>query len=140
MSEVLFDPRYVIKTDDTSMMDQDGPDLSNTTNLPFLPITHLVRQALNGVDIDVRSSLLSNIIVTGGSSLMPGLVERLHSELYTVIPGSKIKISAPGSTTERKYSAWIGGSILSSLGTFHQLWVSKQQYEEMGTAVEKKMH
>jgi actin-related protein len=41
---------------------------------------------------------------------------------------------------ERKFGPWLGGSIMSSLGTFHQLWISKQQYEEMGTAVEKKLH
>ena len=35
----------------------------------------------------------------------------------------KIKIIAP---PERKYSVWIGGSILASLSTFQQMWISKQ--------------
>lgn len=34
----------------------------------------------------------------------------------------KVKIVAP---PERKYSVWIGGSILSSLSTFQQMWISK---------------
>lgn len=43
-------------------------------------------------------------------------------------------ISAPGAT-ERRFGAWTGGSILSSLGSFQQMWVSKQEYEEGGKAV-----
>jgi actin len=41
----------------------------------------------------------------------------------------KIKIIAP---PERKYSVWIGGSILASLSTFQQMWISKQEYDEWG--------
>merc|ERR1712192_237224 len=41
----------------------------------------------------------------------------------------KIKIIAP---PERKYSVWIGGSILASLSTFQQMWISKQEYDESG--------
>merc|ERR1711972_1060499 len=33
---------------------------------------------------------------------------------------------------ERKYSVWIGGSILSSLSTFQQMWITKQEYDECG--------
>ncbi|CAN0338213.1 unnamed protein product, partial [Scytosiphon promiscuus] len=36
------------------------------------------------------------------------------------------------SPIERRFSVWIGGSILCSLGTFQQLWLSKRQYEEQG--------
>ncbi len=35
----------------------------------------------------------------------------------------------PGNPIERRYAAWLGGSILASLGTFHQLWISKQEWE-----------
>jgi actin-related protein len=44
----------------------------------------------------------------------------------------KIKIITP---PERKYSAWIGGSILASLSTFQQMWISKQEYNESGPSV-----
>ncbi|KFG54126.1 actin-related protein ARP1, partial [Toxoplasma gondii MAS] len=43
-----------------------------------------------------------------------------------------IRISAP---PERKYSTWIGGSILASLATFKKMWVSKQEYEEYGAGI-----
>ena len=44
----------------------------------------------------------------------------------------KIKIVAP---PERKYSVWIGGSILASLSTFQQMWISKQEYDESGPQI-----
>ncbi|WP_347452173.1 hypothetical protein [Acinetobacter baumannii] len=44
----------------------------------------------------------------------------------------KIKIVAP---PERKYSVWIGGSILASLPTFQQMCISKQEYDESGPSI-----
>lgn len=37
-----------------------------------------------------------------------------------------------GGTTERKYSSWLGGSILGSLGSFHEMWMSQSEYSEHG--------
>lgn len=39
------------------------------------------------------------------------------------------KIHAPGNPVERRYGGWLGGSILASLGTFHQLWISKEEWQ-----------
>lgn len=36
---------------------------------------------------------------------------------------------------ERLYSTWIGGSILASLDTFRQMWVSKREWDEEGARV-----
>jgi actin-related protein len=44
----------------------------------------------------------------------------------------KVRIHASGHPTERRFSSWLGGSILASLGTFHQLWISKEEWEEYG--------
>merc|ERR1712168_26190 len=44
----------------------------------------------------------------------------------------KIKIIAP---PERKYSVWIGGSILASLSTFQEMWISKQEFDEAGPGI-----
>ncbi|CCH43928.1 Actin-1 [Wickerhamomyces ciferrii] len=92
----------------------------------------LTAHALSLVDVDLRAQLAHNIIVTGSSSLIPGLNDRLMSELQKAHPGLKIRIHASGNTAERKFQSWIGGSVLSSLGTFHQLWVSKKEFEEVG--------
>ena len=47
----------------------------------------------------------------------------------------EIRIVAP---PERRYSVWIGGSILSSLKTFQRLWVSRKEYQEQGPGVIKR--
>lgn len=97
-----------------------------------LGISRLIQTVLNRTDIDLRPQLANNIVLTGATSLIPRLNERLHKELTDHNPSLKIRIHSVGNTTERKYSSWIGGSILASLGTFHQLWVSKQEYDEVG--------
>ncbi len=75
------------------------------------------------------------MVVVGGGSLVPGLVDRINLEMGLRFPGSKIKIHSPGNTVERKYSAWLGGSILASLGTFHQLWVAAEEWKEHGPSI-----
>jgi len=65
--------------------------------------------------------------------MFAGIASRIQKELEALAPSSmKIKVVAP---PERQYSVWIGGSILSSLSTFQQMWVSKNEYEEMGPSI-----
>jgi actin-related protein 4 len=56
----------------------------------------------------------------------------IHAEY---LQQAKPKISAPASTVERKFAPWLGGSILASLGTFHQLWIAREEYMEMGRTI-----
>ncbi|KAI8275714.1 Actin-related protein 4 [Colletotrichum sp. SAR11_57] len=101
-------------------------------------IPELIRAALNAVDVDLRPNLLGNIVVTGSTSLLNGFNDRLNNELTTMYPGLKIKIHAAGLSSERRFGAWIGGSILASLGTFHQMWISRKEYEENGVSIVEK--
>jgi len=109
-------------------------DSSSTYSDSMLPLQKLIHRSLTEIlDIDLRKELSSNIVLTGGASLFPTLDKRLSVELGTVLPSSyKYKIVASKNTVENRYSAWIGGSILSSLGSFQQLWLSKKEYEECG--------
>ena len=71
--------------------------------------------------------------LSGGTTMYPGIAERLTKEVTTLAPAAvKIKVVAP---PERKYSVWIGGSILSSLSTFQQMWISKAEYDEAGPSI-----
>ena len=101
-------------------------------------ILGMVTAAIMGVDMDLRPALLSNIVITGGSTLINGFVDRLNQELIQMYPGMRIKIQAAGLMQERRFGSWIGGSILGSLGTFHQMWVSRKEYEELGAGVVEK--
>lgn len=82
----------------------------------------------------------ANIIPVGGNTLMPGLIERAQKQLATSVTSSiKVRLQTANSNMERQNSAWIGGSILASLGSFQQMWFSKAEYEEYGAAlIEKK--
>ncbi|KAK1453912.1 actin, partial [Colletotrichum melonis] len=84
-------------------------------------------------DVDVRKDLYGNIVMSGGTTMYPGLSDRMQKEITSLAPSSmKVKIIAP---PERKYSVWIGGSILASLSTFQQMWISKQEYDESGPSI-----
>ena len=84
-------------------------------------IPELIKSSLSQVDVDIRPGLLSNVVVVGGSTLIHGFTERLDNELKAMFPGPRVRLSAPGNVYERKFASWLGGSILASLGTFHQV-------------------
>jgi len=84
-------------------------------------------------DVDIRKDLYGNIVLSGGTTMFPGIADRMQKELVNLAPSTmKIKIIAP---PERKYSVWIGGSILASLSTFQEMWISKEEYDESGPAI-----
>mmetsp|Transcript_58875 Transcript_58875/g.110343 ORF Transcript_58875/g.110343 Transcript_58875/m.110343 type:complete len:377 (+) Transcript_58875:65-1195(+) len=84
-------------------------------------------------DVDIRRDLYCNVVLSGGSTMLPGIGERMTKELCALAPSTvKVKVIAP---PERKYSVWIGGSILSSLSTFQQMWISKAEYDESGPLI-----
>lgn len=115
--------------------DDDEEDSNQSTPKPEVNIrgiSQLISHTLSNIDIDLRASLANNIIVTGGISLISQLTERLYLELSNNNPGLKIRLHAVGNSTERINQAWIGGSVLASLGTFHQMWVTKEEYNEVG--------
>ncbi|KAJ7340759.1 actin family [Mycena albidolilacea] len=84
-------------------------------------------------DLDLRRDLYANVVLSGGSTMLPGMSDRMQKELRSMVPNNtKVRIVAP---PERKHSAWIGGSILSSLRTFQKIWITKQEYDESGPAI-----
>ncbi|KAI2625994.1 Actin/actin-like protein [Hypomontagnella submonticulosa] len=124
VSEGMWDETAALPTEDSITKAQTIPEL--------------IKAAINAVDVDLRPNLLGNIVVTGGTSLLNGFNDRLNNELMGMYPGMKIKLHAAGLTTERRFGAWIGGSILASLGTFHQMWISRKEYEENGAGIVEK--
>jgi actin-related protein len=84
-------------------------------------------------DIDIRKDLYANNVMSGGSTMFPGIADRMQKEITALAPSTmKIKIIAP---PERKYSVWIGGSILASLSTFQTMWITKAEYDESGPSI-----
>jgi len=111
--EVLFQPSFI------------GKEASGIHDTTF--------QCIMKCDVDIRRDLYANIVLSGGTTMFQGIGERMTKELTALAPSTvKIKVIAP---PERKYSVWIGGSILSSLSTFQQMWISKQEYDESGPTI-----
>jgi len=111
--EVLFQPSFI------------GKEASGIHDTTF--------QSIMKCDVDIRKDLYANVVLSGGTTMFSGIGERMTKELTALAPSTmKIKVVAP---PERKYSVWIGGSILSSLSTFQQMWISKGEYDESGPTI-----
>ena len=99
--EILFDPELI--------------------GLEYPGVHQMVVDAINRTDMDLRKSLFGNIVLSGGSTLVKGFGDRLLHEVQRLaVKDMRIKIFAP---PERKYSTWIGGSILAGLSTFRKVYL-----------------
>jgi actin-related protein len=84
-------------------------------------------------DVVIHKDPYANTVLSGGTTMYAGIADRMQKEIIALAPSTmKIKIIAP---PEHKYSVWIGGSILASLSTFQQMWISKQEYDESGPSI-----
>jgi actin-related protein len=111
--EVLFQPNHI------------GNEQNGVHQLTF--------DSIMKCDVDIRKDLYANCVMSGGTTMFNQIDQRLKNELDTLSPQTiTVKIVAP---PERKYSVWIGGSILASLSTFEEMWVNKEEYDESGPAI-----
>jgi len=94
-------------------------------------MSEIVTDAIKAADVYARKDLFTNIILSGSSTLLAGLPERLQTELNPKFADRCRVIACP----ERAYSTWIGGSILASLSTFQGRWISRSEYEEEGPSI-----
>jgi len=111
--EVLFQPAFI-------GVEQEG-------------IHKLTFDSIMKCDIDIRTDLYANIVMSGGTTMFPKIADRMQQEMVKQVPANAVvKMVAP---PERKYSVWIGGSILASLSTFEEMWVTKEEYDESGPTI-----
>ncbi|KAI8597652.1 actin family [Dissophora ornata] len=84
-------------------------------------------------DVDMHREWYGNIVMSGGTTMYPGIADRMQKEITSLAPSRiKVNVVAP---EQRKYSVWIGGSILASLSTFQCLWMSRLEYDESGPSL-----
>lgn len=86
--------------------------------------------AINTVDLDFRQDLVKSVVVAGGTSMLPNLSPRLRNELTNLLPMELSRTVEVVSDSQRRYAAWIGGSMFASLSTFDQVAITKQDYED----------
>jgi len=105
------------------------------TGVPATGLHHLLRDSLQSAHVDIRRDLAQQVILVGGGSVLPGTIERLNKELVSILPsGLKPRFMTPGKD-ERLFSTFTGGSILATLGSFQQLWISRQEFQEVGSSI-----
>ncbi|EFC42977.1 hypothetical protein NAEGRDRAFT_69091 [Naegleria gruberi] len=104
----------------------------NLMELECASIHETILSSIGKCNIEMRKNLFSNIHISGGNTMFEGISELLTKELTALAPSAmNVKIIAP---PKRKYSVWIGGSILASF-IEHDMWLSKENYEEFGYEV-----
>nr|CDS30597.1 actin [Hymenolepis microstoma] len=92
-----------------------------------------IYQSIKKSDMNTRRDLYHNIVLSGGSTMFNGMAERLKKDISDMAPSSmNVRIIAQ---PERKYCVWIGGSIMGSLSSFRKIWISKEDYEEVGPGI-----
>lgn len=138
-NEVEDNVEYILPDGNVlSLNEKDGCQIANclfTTNVEteWQSLPDLMYNCISASDVDLRRDLFGAVVVTGGSSMIGGVVERLTRELSLLTPQAyKLRLHAFPNATERLCGPWIGGSIVSSLSTFQQAWVSKAEYDELG--------
>jgi actin-related protein 4 len=140
VGEALYDEKaaYVDSEHPAPTKDQTIPDL--------------IAASLGALDQEVRPQLLNNVLIVGAASFQKGLLRRFDTEIKHMFPGPNVRLTAPSNYYDRSYASWVGGSILASLGSFHQasfdrygihtntfqLWISRSEYEEHGPSIIEK--
>jgi actin-related protein len=115
-AEVLFKPSLI-------GMEQQG-------------LHELVCDAIMKCDPDIRRELYANIVLGGGTTMVPGIVERLQGELSRLAP-PEIAIGVVASP-QRKDASWLGGALLlASLSPSAQAerWISRAEYDDVGPSI-----
>jgi len=111
--EILFDPSLI--------------------GLEYRGIHYCVLEAIQKSDLDLRRDLYQRIVLSGGSTMTKNFGKRLVSELQTAVSQqARIKIYAPH---ERELTTWIGGSLLSFLESFREMWIRKKEFNDLGSSI-----
>lgn len=102
----------------------------------YKSIVECIMEAVQRSDTDLKRDLYFNIILSGGTTLLPGFKERLEKELTERLHSAfRVRVVTTAAGLERRHGVWIGGSILASLGSFQQMWLSKQEFMEHGATI-----
>ena len=98
-------------------------------------IAEYCNNCIKSCDYDQRNDLYSNIILSGGNTMFEGFAERFAEEMKTLAGYKYGKIIKVTSLYEKNLAALKGGCVLSSLSTFEEKWITKNEYEENGAYI-----
>ena len=137
-SSALFEQRYELPDGEIIKIDSQRFRCSEALFQPKLVgreargVHQMIHDSIMFSPLDSRKDLFANILLTGGSTMFPGFPDRIKKELGQMTRKVQIKIDA---SQNRKYSTWIGGSILASLSCYKGMWIDRGEYEESGPEI-----
>lgn len=99
--------------------------LAEAAEEPTLP--ELVAAAIEAAPATLHSELWSNIVLSGGSTLLPNFAARLRRELQTLHP-DRSRLMDIVVLKERAHLPWIGGSILAEMEARPSPFVTPAQW------------
>ena len=118
--EILFNPSLDLKA-----------DVSN--QLKIFPLDQACYFSIQNIDYELRKSMYSNIVLSGGTTMLPGLNDRLKLILKSYAPPTdEVNVIA---SPQRENGAWVGGSVFSTLDSFQQMLISRVEYNEVGKSI-----
>lgn len=135
-AELLFDPSKY-EFDYSANLDPLGFKYTQVSSLVGVP--KLASDAVLRCEVDLQLQLLANVVVVGGVSTLQGMPERLQRDIEAVLkknyPLVQVRQISP-EPEHRSIAAWLGGSILGSMGgTINELSVTKKEYDEYGANI-----
>ena len=102
-------------------------------NRSCMGLHECISQSIKKTDLDIRQDFYGSIVLSGGSTMFPGMAERISKELRALSsPSAKINIIA---RPDRKWAPWVGGSRLASMANFQDKFISIDEYDEIGPLV-----
>lgn len=82
---------------------------------------------------EIRGKIFKNIKITGGTSRIPGFLQKFNVEMIMLEPPYvRARVYAHDNI---RYSTWVGGSILASSDPFQSKIITKEEYHEFGTDI-----
>ncbi len=109
------------------------PQLTGRSDIATEGIQKYIYDSIMKCDEPIRRQFFKHIVLSGGNTLFTNLSNRLFREINQLAPPNhRIKIHE---NPERKYSAWLGGSIHGTLTTINTMWITKQEFDETGASI-----
>jgi len=104
--------------------------------LESMGVGGLVWDSISRCDLDLRKTLLSNVVLSGGSTMFPGFSERLAKELKSFAPMAAQADIRVLKSKDQTNAVWSGGQVFASLRSIQEeTWMTYEDYEEYGASL-----
>lgn len=108
-------------------------------------LSEMIFNTINQADIDLRMTLYKNIVLSGGTTMISGLADRLNNDinklyLEKVLNGDKSRLNKLKCNIEslpnRNSLVYMGASVLGdALRSEDDVWISNKEYKENGSNI-----